>query len=114
MPGMIMLWYGTVASIPSGWHECDGTMGTPDMRDRFVRGLEPPFNFGDLHGTESHKHTFTGDGHTHSIPNTLACPGAAANLCLNGTDTGSTPAVGETGYTSHTPKCIELPWIMKL
>ena len=36
--GMIMMWSGTVATIPSGWLLCDGTSGTPDLRNKFVIG----------------------------------------------------------------------------
>ncbi|CAF1483396.1 unnamed protein product [Adineta ricciae] len=37
-PGMIMLWSGSIATVPLGWAVCDGTQGTPDLRDRFVLG----------------------------------------------------------------------------
>ncbi|CAF1627398.1 unnamed protein product [Adineta ricciae] len=37
-PGMIMLWSGSVATVPLGWAVCDGTQGTPDLRDRFILG----------------------------------------------------------------------------
>lgn len=36
--GMILLWYGSSTSIPSGYVLCDGTNGTPDLRDNFVVG----------------------------------------------------------------------------
>ena len=36
--GVIIMWSGTIASIPPGWQLCDGTNGTPDLRDRFVVG----------------------------------------------------------------------------
>ena len=36
--GVIAAWSGTVASIPSGWALCDGTNGTPDLRDKFIVG----------------------------------------------------------------------------
>jgi hypothetical protein len=36
--GMIMMWSGTIATIPSGWLLCNGTSGTPDLRDKFVIG----------------------------------------------------------------------------
>lgn len=36
--GMIMIWSGTIASIPPGWLLCNGSNGTPDLRDRFVIG----------------------------------------------------------------------------
>ena len=34
--GMIILWYGTVATIPAGWYLCDGSNSTPDLRNKFV------------------------------------------------------------------------------
>ncbi len=36
--GMIMMWSGTIATIPSGWVLCDGSNSTPDLRDKFVVG----------------------------------------------------------------------------
>ena len=36
--GMIMMWSGSIATIPSGWLLCDGSSGTPDLRDRFIIG----------------------------------------------------------------------------
>lgn len=36
--GCIVMWGGSVGSIPSGWRLCDGTNNTPDLRDRFVVG----------------------------------------------------------------------------
>lgn len=38
--GMIMMWSGTIATIPSGWVLCDGTNSTPDLRDKFVIGAK--------------------------------------------------------------------------
>lgn len=34
--GMVTAWAGSI--IPQCWHICDGTAGTPDLRDRFVLG----------------------------------------------------------------------------
>ncbi len=36
--GSIILWAGSVASIPAGWALCNGSGGTPDLRGRFVIG----------------------------------------------------------------------------
>lgn len=36
--GMIVAFDGDVSKIPAGWHICDGTNGTPDLRDRFIKG----------------------------------------------------------------------------
>lgn len=34
--GGIIMWSGTIASIPSGWALCNGSNGTPDLTDKFV------------------------------------------------------------------------------
>lgn len=36
--GMILMWSGAIATIPSGWALCNGLNGTPDLRDRFIIG----------------------------------------------------------------------------
>jgi microcystin-dependent protein len=34
--GVIVMWSGTIATIPSGWFLCDGSNSTPDLRNRFI------------------------------------------------------------------------------
>ena len=36
--GIITMWSGTIATIPTGWLLCNGSSGTPDLRNRFVIG----------------------------------------------------------------------------
>lgn len=36
--GIIVMWSGLLANVPSGWQICDGTNGTPDLRDKFIKG----------------------------------------------------------------------------
>lgn len=36
--GGIILWSGSIASIPSGWVLCDGLNGTPNLTDKFIIG----------------------------------------------------------------------------
>lgn len=36
--GGIIIWSGAIASMPANWGLCDGTNGTPDLRDRFILG----------------------------------------------------------------------------
>lgn len=36
--GVIVMWSGTIATIPSGWFLCDGNNSTPDLRNRFIIG----------------------------------------------------------------------------
>jgi microcystin-dependent protein len=36
--GVIAMWSGSLNDIPDGWVVCDGTNGTPDLRDKFIVG----------------------------------------------------------------------------
>ena len=36
--GVIVMWSGRIADVPSGWALCDGNNGTPDLRERFIVG----------------------------------------------------------------------------
>jgi microcystin-dependent protein len=61
---MIMLWSGSVASIPSGWALCNGSNGTPDLRNRFVVGAGSTYAVAATGGSAdaivvSHTHTAT-------------------------------------------------------
>ena len=39
--GMVMIWTKGTNNIPSGWALCDGNNGTPDLRNKFVLGVNP-------------------------------------------------------------------------
>jgi len=65
--GIIVEWSGSVATIPAGWHLCDGTEGTPDLRDKFIVGAGSTYAPGATGGANSHNHIFTGVGHTHTF-----------------------------------------------
>jgi len=64
---MIILWHGAIVNIPSGFVLCDGTHGTPDLRDKFLVGAGNGYAVGANGGNVNHNHDFTGDGHTHLI-----------------------------------------------
>lgn len=55
--GCIVMWSGTVDSIPSGWILCDGQNETPDLRDRFLVGAGSTYSVGDTGGSASVKLT---------------------------------------------------------
>lgn len=38
--GIICMWSGTIATVPSGWYFCDGSNGTPDLRNRMIMGAQ--------------------------------------------------------------------------
>lgn len=52
--GTISMWAGSVSDIPAGWHLCDGTAGTPDLRDKFVIGAGNKYNPGSTGGSASY------------------------------------------------------------
>jgi len=58
--GLILMWSGSVATIPSGWVICDGNNGTPDLTDRFVIHADADAagtnNVGDTGGASTHTH----------------------------------------------------------
>lgn len=71
--GAILLWSGSTGSVPSGWLLCDGTNGTPDLRDRFIIGAGSSYAVNATGGTAdavvvSHTHTasVTDPTHTHA------------------------------------------------
>lgn len=114
MPGMIMLWYGSIASIPTGWTLCDGTNGSPNLKDYFVRGAGtgPSWAPGGTGGASTHTHEFTGDGHAHDLASGDQIQEVTpAGHHYHGTSTN--PASGTTDSSDHKPKYMNLCYIMK-
>lgn len=108
--GAILLWHGSIATIPAGYALCDGTLGTPDLRDRFIIGASPAYPVGNTGGSTAHTHDFTGDGHTHDIP-----PGflLAAGTSLDDT-VYPTAVTGTTDSTATLPRYYALAFIMRI
>lgn len=109
LQGTILLWSGAVVDIPSGWLLCDGTSGTPDLRDRFVIGAGSTYNPDDSGGGVNHTHTFTGDGHSHSL---LSGKRIAAGTGFD-ENTFDEPAGGTTNNGGILPPYYSLAYIMK-
>jgi len=66
--GTIVIWSGNVDAVPYGWHLCDGTGGTPDLRDRFVVGAGLSYAKGATGGEATHKLTVDEmPAHTHGV-----------------------------------------------
>lgn len=73
--GVIVMWSGAIASIPSGWFLCNGTNGTPDLRNRFIVGAGSTYAVAATGGSTdatlpSHTHTGSTNSagaHTHLI-----------------------------------------------
>jgi len=74
--GVIVMWSGTLAAIPTGWHLCDGVGGTPDLRDKFIYGASAGVNPGGTGGATTHAHTYnTVIAHTHTVSGTTNSTG---------------------------------------
>jgi hypothetical protein len=84
--GVIVMWSGTVATIPSGWLLCNGSNGTPDLRNQFIIGAHsddagvakttvtgsPTPTGGSKNAivvSHTHTATVTDPGHTHVANN---------------------------------------------
>lgn len=65
--GEIKMFNGLMADIPDGWHVCDGTEGTPDLTDKFIKaGLVA----GETGGAENGEITLASENipdHSHDI-----------------------------------------------
>ncbi len=88
--GMIMLWSGSSASIPTGWLLCDGTNSTPDLRNRFVVGAGSTYAVDATGGSAdsivvSHTHTAT--------TATTSLTGTITNQYTSGNTNGGTTGV---------------------
>ena len=103
--GMIMMWSGTIATIPSGWLLCDGTSGTPDLRNKFVIAADADSG-GAAKTTITGSATQTGgskDAITVSHTHTLTDPGHRHNTTLDGVvSTGASfqSQIGRTTYNT--------------
>lgn len=107
--GIIVIWHGAIVDIPPGWTLCDGTDGTPDLRDRFIIGAGNTHIPGATGGSLMHNHTFTGNGHSHSIPGVGPIQ-TGANLANT---TSSDPATGTTDNAIDLPPYYALAYIMR-
>lgn len=137
--GMILLWSGSIATIPSGWALCDGTNGTPNLCDRFIVGAGNTYAVDATGGSAdaivvSHTHTasVTDPGHTHTLsPANRQVYNAAAGgsagqynggetytqLTMSSATTGITVGIsttGSSGTNANLPPYYALAYIMKL
>ena len=129
---MIMLWSGSIASIPSGWLLCNGASGTPDLRDRFIVGAGNNYAVAATGGTAdaivvSHTHTatVTDPGHLHGgvftpsgstlgdsrTSNISSMDGVTGTAVTGITVANST--TGTSGTNQNLPPYYALAYIMK-
>lgn len=140
--GGIIMWSGSIVSIPTGWALCNGQNGTPNLQDRFVIGAGSAYAVGTTGGSKdaivvSHNHTASSSvsdpGHIHRIygKDNGASPGGdngeIANLEYGGAyyvnSTSATTGIsvstsinstGSDGTNANLPPYYALAYIMKL
>jgi len=132
--GGIIMWSGSIASIPGGWALCDGTNTTPDLTSKFIKSV--PDNLTDpglAGGSTTHDHgsgSYTAAAHTHTYSGTTNQPpscgewagdagciatGKHTHTYSGTTDPGGGGSIsGTSGEGSSLPPYYELAFIMKL
>ena len=115
--GLIAIWSGSTGSIPSGWLLCNGTNGTPDLRNSFILGAGNSYSVGQTGGSAdsilpSHTHTasststVTDPGHRHGSDFTgdssVGGSGSGNQLAGNTAHIMTTATTGITVATSTT------------
>jgi hypothetical protein len=136
--GCILIWSGSAGSIPSGFLLCDGTNGTPDLRNSFVIGAGNNYVVGQVGGSAdsvlpSHTHTATSvvtdPGHFHDTKSNLTTGGiltlqdrnsdATTNALPTTTKTTgisvatTNATAGVSGTNANLPPYYALAFIMK-
>jgi hypothetical protein len=133
--GGIIMWSGSIASIPSGWFLCNGSNGTPDLRDRFVVGAGSSYAVAASGGSKdsivvSHTHSasVTDPGHAHTLRQGYSYGGGGSNYPVTDdgdqfstmqSDTSTTgisvgiSTVGSSGTNANLPPYYALAFIMK-
>ncbi len=98
----ILTWRGLLSAIPGGFALCDGTVGTPDLRDRFIKAtVSGSADLGDTGGSATHDHTNPA-AHSHASSNhthlaTGASTGAGGSTIPGG---GQAGAIGAHGHAA--------------
>jgi hypothetical protein len=93
MKGLVALWLNSVSSIPKNWVLCDGSNGTIDLRDKFIKTSATLTENGTTGGSNTHGHTVVSHTHSaltsHSHTVSAGAPSASGGPGGSGVDTSS-------------------------
>lgn len=98
--GIIGVWRGLLTNIPAGWILCDGTGGTVDTRNKFVKGASVLGDIAATGGASTHDHTDP-TTHTHTTAHTHPATIGASAPSVSGGTPGSYVDGAITGYHTH-------------
>jgi hypothetical protein len=122
--GGIIMWSGSIASVPTGWFLCNGSNSTPDLRNKFIIGAAiddagvanttVTGSNTQSGGTKDlivpyHQHTFTGNAlgtHTHQVgsrDSTANDGGGSAQEFVNDFGTGAGAPATTSAISAGTP-----------
>lgn len=107
--GLILVWSGSIGSIPAGFVLCDGNNGTPDLRDNFIVGAGTTYSVDETGGSLAHNHGFTSSPHTHD---TVVGSDVGAGSTWDNTVSAET-VTGTTDSASSLPPFYALAFVMK-
>lgn len=116
--GIIAMWSGTIGTIPSGWYLCNGSNGTPDLRDKFIIGASADSGgaaktnitaaYTQTGGSKdaivvSHTHTatVTDPGHSH-VSSAIYQNTGTGNQTTNNNATYNVAAITDVGTSTST------------
>jgi len=134
--GGVIMWSGFIASIPTGWALCDGSNGTPDLRNRFIvgAGADGSGNYsydgttgavsgtyapGNSGGEAAHRLTIgemPSHTHTYQRNNGAWNTGTSGNTAVAANQGESSPNTSSTGgnlYHENRPPYYALAFIMR-
>jgi hypothetical protein len=117
---MIIAYYASEGRIPDGWAICDGSNHTPDLRGKYLVGVDALADVGKGVGSSQHTHKVNASG---STDKNRIDPDAWG---FDGSDRSKTPqatgldhrhtfsAVGETDAADNRPPSLTVIFLMKL
>ncbi len=132
----VTIWDDLAGNIPEGFAICNGTNGTPDLRNRFVYGASVDSDVGNTGGTTTHSHTNSAPGaggsHAHSYSyqsntasgaekqidtSSYTSPPTTHRHTVSGTtatQANHSHTLGTTGGANHLPQYLMLYYIMRI